>query len=134
MSDEIVESRSVCKYNAGINCAIRACSKCGFNPEVKRKRLNKIKYQRRGELPVRLIDANALKMKQHGALRWLSGLDIEAAPTIDAVPVIRCKDCAYCVKKDMFGRGFIYECKQTLYQTQLDDFCSMAKRRAINDD
>ena len=133
MSDEIVESRGTCKHNVGVTCSVHSCMKCGFNPAVHKKRLNRIRYMKRGELPVRLIDAHALKMKQHGSLRWLTGFDIDAAPTIDAVPVIRCKDCAHCQKKDMFGRGFIYECKQTLYQTYPDEYCSMAKRRARDD-
>ena len=41
---------------------------------------------------MRLIDADALKDKQFGAFGWLAGKDLTAAPTIDAVPVVRCRE------------------------------------------
>lgn len=55
---------------------------------------------------MRLIDADALKKKADMRGRCLRPLvtafqmcvtvhDIDDAPTIDAVPVVRCKDCLY---------------------------------------
>ena len=49
---------------------------------------------------MRLIDADALKEKANDAdymptWKWLSISDLYAAPTIDAVPVVRCKDCTH---------------------------------------
>lgn len=49
---------------------------------------------------MRLIDAD--KLPRHGGrggiVHWT---DIEKAPTVDAVPVIRCKDCKHRYMKDM---------------------------------
>lgn len=52
---------------------------------------------------------------------------IEDAPTIDAVPVVRCKDCDhYALWKD--GRAMFHCDKRdcTMYD---DDFCSYGKRK-----
>ena len=63
---------------------------------------------------MRLIDADALlrhKRKMSGAKFggefWDEAVlasDIKSAPTIDAVPVVRCKDCIYSYEEF----GFIY--------------------------
>ena len=75
---------------------------------------------------MRLIDADALKidiMCVYGSnpqyINWLNH-----APTVDAVPVIRCKDCVY------WG-GEIKGCYNddgTITATA-DDFCSWAERK-----
>ena len=44
---------------------------------------------------MRLIDADALMDKYHKTAVWDSWLEINSAPTIDAVPVVRCKDCKH---------------------------------------
>lgn len=45
----------------------------------------------------RLIDADALKAKAFGKRGGLIHTsDIDAMPTVDAVPVVRCKDCKWC--------------------------------------
>ena len=55
---------------------------------------------------MRLIDADALKYKQQVMYKkddsdevwaeWFTtATEIDNAPTIDAVPVVRCKDCIY---------------------------------------
>ena len=50
---------------------------------------------------MRLIDADALMEKEHswlrdGDVRWsIPPSHIDLAPTIDAVPVVRCRDCIY---------------------------------------
>lgn len=56
---------------------------------------------------------------------------VKAEPTVDAVPVIRCKDCKWC---RTFYHGpdmrFSYECAK-LYLTRIEanDFCSKAERK-----
>ena len=48
--------------------------------------------------------------------------DIKNEPTIDAVPVVRCKDCKY-YRKNRFV------CDLTKYASTEDDFCSWAERK-----
>lgn len=94
---------------------------------------------------MRLIDADEIRKKavphtrgEHGykanIRKWavLVG-DIDDAPTIDAVPVVRCKDCKY--KADYFNSGN-YVCKRNQCTVcgrnsfiRDDDFCSYGKRK-----
>ena len=80
---------------------------------------------------MRLIDADALKerLKEYcidgdeQAMQWydIMGIDetIDNAPTIDAVPVVRCKDCF------LFG-----ECKAAeWYGENGNGYCSVGDRR-----
>jgi len=69
---------------------------------------------------MRLIDADAL-LKYKSDHETISTHLIYNAPTVDAVPVIRCKDCkAYngmkCVRNNMIA-------------VRADDFCSRAERK-----
>lgn len=51
---------------------------------------------------------------------------IEQAPTVDAVPVVRCKDCARCVTH----KGIpICNKWRTFPEVELDDFCSYGERK-----
>ena len=76
---------------------------------------------------MRLIDADELtKELMHEALGYQYHR-VANAPTVDAVPVIRCKDCKYytgkwCTKfsTKQFDINDIYKAE--------DDFCSMAER------
>lgn len=43
----------------------------------------------------RMIDANALREKCDSTHRFVWMRDIDDAPTVDAVEVVRCKDCKY---------------------------------------
>ncbi len=58
--------------------------------------------------------------------------EIDAAPTLDAVPVIRCRDCIYSV--DEYGDNECY-CRNRLNGTYLmyindwDHYCSWAERK-----
>ena len=85
---------------------------------------------------MRLIDANALlrhKRKMSGAEFggefWDEAVlasDIKSAPTVDAVPVVRCKDCKwlydemgkYCCRSH---RGLVRICENS--------FCSYGERK-----
>lgn len=76
---------------------------------------------------MRLIDVDALlnRMQEDPLFDLVerygvSGV-IEAEPTIDAVPVIRCKDCKY-----WNGSGKYCDYEMSGLE---DDFCSWAKRK-----
>lgn len=87
----------------------------------------------------RLIDANTLKAEFTGnshenwhytAVRAM----IDVAPTVDAVPVIRCKDCKYYREGKYFESiKFCFRLKHgeeyVGYNFSEDDFCSHAERR-----
>ena len=57
---------------------------------------------------MRLIDADALMEKYHKTSVWVSWLEINSAPIIDAVPVVRCKDCIWYAEKET-GEGWCSE-------------------------
>ena len=57
---------------------------------------------------MRLIDADALMKKYHKTSVWDSWLEINNAPTVDAVPVVRCKDCIWYAEKET-GEGWCSE-------------------------
>ena len=44
----------------------------------------------------RMIDANALREKCDSTLRFVWMRDIDDAPTVDAVEVVRCRECKHC--------------------------------------
>ena len=84
---------------------------------------------------MRLIDADAVKFEveygydNHGVL-LVPYRDIkksmEATKTVDAVPVVRCKECKYSCK-DGNGRsceGYWYELSEYDVTVKDDDFCS----------
>lgn len=97
---------------------------------------------------MRLIDADALpklldaEYKQTMKLIWEGEKHLDTlaegfaeathiakyiATTVDAVPVVRCKDCKY---YHMFEEGF-RDCRHTggLDEVNPDDFCSRGKRK-----
>lgn len=82
---------------------------------------------------MRLIDADALT-----DMLGVSDEDIEfremlnEAPTIDAVPVIRCKDCRWFDTEDISGtvEPIGYRCKLVArLWREPDDFCKRAERK-----
>ena len=86
----------------------------------------------KGEM-MRLIDADALK-----TIRSIQSADynsietiqhwIDNAPTIDAVPVVRCKDCR-CWVEWANGTGSCSRFALDWIGTDADDFCSMGERK-----
>lgn len=85
---------------------------------------------------MRLIDADALKEKatlRHGfdfQGVFVRIQDIEAMPTIDSVPVVRCKDCAFWLPTYISNRiGFVNECINFNFFTTENNFCSFGERK-----
>lgn len=85
----------------------------------------------------RLIDANALKESVMKEIRhyWNEGEggyylaedvipDIDNAPTVDAVEVVRCRDCKHVQKDELFGTLW---CNGTIVKG--DYFCASGERK-----
>lgn len=100
---------------------------------------------------MRLIDADALKEKtffhEVDNVSYAEEEDIDNAPTVDAVQVVRCKDCRY-FHENVFGNeigmGRPYDClivghcccefwgrkdDYSMSQTSPEGFCSFGERR-----
>ena len=77
----------------------------------------------------RLIDANALRAKcdaPHWCV-WMS--EIDDAPTVDAVPVVRCGECKH-RSSDYYIRGdYLCEKRGCRFFCKDNDFCSYGERR-----
>ena len=96
---------------------------------------------------VGLIDANTLlrhKRKMSGAdfdgEFWDEAVlasDIKNAPTVDAVPVVRCKDCKHYrpQKKSAHWENRANYCNRVVtIKVQPDDFCSYGERKEGDDE
>ena len=78
---------------------------------------------------MRLIDADALPKYTGYALSADEvAMAVENAPTIDAVPVVRCKDCR-CWTEWANNTGSCSRFALDWIGTDADDFCSMGERR-----
>ena len=53
---------------------------------------------------------------------------IKTAPTVDAVPVVRCRECKYRKYDDIFGMIWCYLDSCTK-RVKPDDFCSYGERK-----
>lgn len=76
----------------------------------------------------RLIDANALIKEAcaEGAYGYVDAKQIADAPTINAVEVVRCRECKHLMFSDCYG-----ECGQGhMGIVRPDDFCSYGERKA----
>ena len=64
---------------------------------------------------------------------WKAGKIIKKLPTVDAVEVVRCKDCMYYDAKihrcDHPNLNYDVECYDQWIDTEPDDFCSYGERR-----
>ena len=80
---------------------------------------------------MRLINADELKGKAFAdpddGEYFVYCQDIDEAPTVDAVPVVRCKDCKY-YKPDEYECGCDFA--GGLPYVKAGDFCSYGQRRA----
>ena len=54
------------------------------------------------------------------------------APTLNAVPVVRCKDCVYWKEAKTNSKGFLI-CPASRMKIMSTDFCSYGERRADNE-
>ena len=82
---------------------------------------------------MRLIDADALialikrRIKNSMIIGWLCSI-IRDAPTIDAVPVVRCEDCIRRYDTDECPMCFLIEGKYYEY-TNENGFCDRGERK-----
>ena len=65
---------------------------------------------------------------------------ITEAPTVDAVEVVRCKDCKYYCQDEIYGEicrhpelDFEIECYDHWINTKPEDFCSYGERKEGDD-
>lgn len=81
---------------------------------------------------MRLIDADAIAPKLEGKFNQDY---VRYAPTIDAVPVVRCKDCKHFVQSEPYDpcECMKWTVKWGVAYTQPDDFCSYGERRSESD-
>ena len=97
---------------------------------------------------MRLIDADQMAVDESEAymsaqvqitddLKWIVNFAahskiqriIADTPTVDAVPVVRCKDCKYLVNATVNSNGFLI-CNAIDMEIAPEDFCSYGERRA----
>ena len=86
----------------------------------------------------RLIDANALikEANSDGAYGYVDAKQISEAPTIDAVEIVRCRDCKHYKpqKKSAHWEHKAYYCNRIVtIKTQPYDFCSYGERKDGDD-
>ena len=72
----------------------------------------------------RLIDANALMRSTDK--EYIHKYEIALAPTVDAVEVVRCKDCIY---YGDHGDGEMACAMMILYPNKPTDYCSLGERK-----
>ena len=78
---------------------------------------------------MRLIDVDAFLEKMKRTSRYFDvKFDIEEMPTIDAVPVVRCKDCIRRYDTDECQMCFLIEGKYYEY-TNENGFCDRGERK-----
>lgn len=83
---------------------------------------------------MRLIDADELMEKYHKTPVWDSWVEINNAPTIDAVPVVRCKDCKHSFERsERKPFGCYLHGKNGITLHDGDDFCSYGERKESNE-
>jgi hypothetical protein len=92
---------------------------------------------------MRLIDANALpnykfnvtievgEHKGPAEIRVAFWEDVKNAPTIDAVPVVRCRECKY-AEKTVWSSGEMY-CRVWKMNPRPDGFCHMGAKMDAKD-
>lgn len=73
---------------------------------------------------MRLIDADELIVMEYGGIKFVPKEFVDDAPTVDAVEVIRCKDCKHNPEEEWFGCPMV-----SSHKRGDDDYCSFAERR-----
>ena len=79
----------------------------------------------------RLIDANALieEANAEGAYGYVDAFQIANASTVDAVEVVRCRDCKHWHKETLFCDYMPYGEAQERVNWYADDFCSYGESK-----
>ena len=79
----------------------------------------------------RLIDANALieEANAEGAYGYVDAFQIANAPTVNAVEVVKCRDCKHWHKETLFCDYMPYGEAQERVNWYADDFCSYGERK-----
>ena len=75
---------------------------------------------------MRLIDADVANRWMEQNKAYIDTEILRAIPTVDAVPVVRCKDCVEGVVSD--DNKYII-CYKFCEYVKFDDFCSYGKRK-----
>ena len=80
---------------------------------------------------MRLVDADVADkwMRQNNA--FIDAAILKAIPTIDAVSVVRCKDCSYWKAAKVNAKGFLI-CPASGMEITEDDYCSYGERKEAN--
>lgn len=77
---------------------------------------------------MRLIDADAFLERMSHTDRFFGVVfDINDAPTVDAVPVVRCRECEYAKNAKVNKKGFRI-CPASHMEIVDDDYCSYRER------
>lgn len=78
---------------------------------------------------MRLIDADVASrwMKQNEA--YMDAEILRAIPTVDAVLVVRCKDCKHAYINSFSAASGVALCSSSAKVMQQDDFCSYGERK-----
>lgn len=80
----------------------------------------------------RLIDAEELELQFDVSDEDIIAKEIiRNAPTVDAVPVVRCRDCVNVQSAKINKKGFLV-CQASGLEITDDDFCSYGERRDVN--
>lgn len=82
---------------------------------------------------MRLVDADDLsKSIRNGSgtpiQKFFADVCVSAAKTIDAVPVVRCKNCIYKAKAEVNKKGYLI-CPASGMEITDNDFCSYGEER-----
>lgn len=81
---------------------------------------------------MRLIDADELKGKAFAdpddGEYFVYCQDIDEAPTVDAVPAVKCWDCEHLVNATVNANGFLI-CGVSDMEVASEDFCSHGERK-----
>lgn len=77
---------------------------------------------------MRLIDADAFLEHMSRTDRFFGVVfDINDAPTVDAVAVVRCRECEYAKNAKVNKKGFLI-CPASHMEIVDDDYCSYGER------
>lgn len=77
---------------------------------------------------MRLIDADAFLERMSRTDRFFSVVfDINDAPTVDAVQVVKCRECMYAKNAKVNKKGFLI-CPASHMEIVDDDYCSYGER------